>query len=561
MATTFYLGGKAYTLPGAYSTVKSVVQTQGLQASYNNILVIDTGTGAGWGGGSGVSGTLKSGLDSIYKLSSKYDMQNYCKGGYWWKLAEPLFEPFPGVSGVGTVYYVRAAATTPATMTFAPTGGGTAGGSFTIKTIDEGLIANGELLGIAGTELVKGYAFKMKAGIIDPNKFLIEFWRGTYKGIYPKDSIPYDEVTKANAKAELLFKSAEFSNVDELKAWMDSNYNFRNTFYVSAFTKTGTGVVTSADITTYADYTLASGATETYSSSDFNKVVSLIKDLNYNYILSDRYGDSLTADVTGDAGGGYAIGTYNSALLSHVVDQAKFIKFIAIGGGKTADDLDSVSIPAAKAYNTTLVTVVHGDVELNSSSSATGKRRFDALYKTAVVIGRTLGIEPQIPVTNKSINITGGSQLSDNQRLKALQSGVVTTFYNASRGLFIVTQGVNTLQDNSRQINSGDITKISHQIQVMRILSQLDQGFIIKSESELLADPNGVNRNTLSTAVLEAWTSNYLKSVTATEQRDNIITGFENVVVTRQDDAYFVACDVTVNGEITKIFFTTRVVG
>ena len=147
MATTFYFNNKQVTLPGAYSTIKSGERSAARSLDYGRLLVIDTGVfGAGYGGGAGISGQQASGQKAIYSFSTLSEFQSFVKGGMWWKMAEGLFFPDPNnpaAEGISELYYVRAATTTSARMTFTATGGGENGGTFAVFTKDEGVNANG----------------------------------------------------------------------------------------------------------------------------------------------------------------------------------------------------------------------------------------------------------------------------------------------------------------------------------------------------------------------------------------------------------------------------------
>ena len=67
MATSVYFNGKLRTLPGVYSTITSGESSASRNLDYGTVLLIDTGVyGAGFGGGSGVNGTDKQGMDAVY---------------------------------------------------------------------------------------------------------------------------------------------------------------------------------------------------------------------------------------------------------------------------------------------------------------------------------------------------------------------------------------------------------------------------------------------------------------------------------------------------------------
>lgn len=134
-----------------------------------------------------------------------------------------------------------------------------------------------------------------------------------------------------------------------------------------------------------------------------------------------------------------------------------------------------------------------------------------------------------------------------------MDEGVLVTVYDSDRSEFTVLQGVNTLQNNAYQLNP-DGTSFS--IQIRRIAAQLNQELIYNAKNQLLNDPLGVNRNTLSEKDLVEWTKSYLGRKLATDTQDNLIFSFQNVTVTRDQDAYFVTYEFEPNSEINKLFFT-----
>jgi len=540
MATKYLFDNKQVMLPGAYSTIKSIVDNPPLVANYGRVLVIDNGTGAEFGGGSGVNGELAQGANSIYRFSRLAEYQNFLKGGLFWKAAQALFKPQIGVQGASEVLHVKAATTVAAKMTFATA----TGGSFVFKTRDEGIIGNGVVTGTGSDmHLDKGYAFSVESGVRDTAKWILKVWRGSWTGNYD-DGLAYDEVPKEDSTPILVAQSPEFDNVQTLIDW-GSTRRFNELFTLdSTSAVAGTGEVTSADVSALDLYELASGGTETYASTDLDDVLEVIQDVDYAILLNDQFG----------------VNNYDSALstkiFTHLRDDAKFMKFMVIGGGANEDEFSTAdgSLDIAAYFNDVHALVVHGNVKEASQSAPEGLREWDTLIHSAYIAGRLAGLEPQVPLTNKSINIAGVVHpMTKVEKEIALEGGVICTNYNEYMQTFNVVQGVNTLQDNERLINSNTT---SFSIQIMRIVSQINRELVINANTELLSDERGVNMNTLSPGTLVNWTKNYLQSRIATAEQDNLLMSYDNVTVTRQEDSYFVNYEITVNGEITKVFFT-----
>lgn len=543
MATQVYFNGKLRKLPGAYSRITSGEQNTPANLDFGKVLIIDTGLGAGFGGGSGINGALSTDKDSVYQFTDIDTYKSFLKGGLLWKMAEKLFFPYSGVTGVSTIYHVKAATTEAATMTFTAVGGGTAGGTFKIKTKDEGLIGNGIL---TSTHLDKGYAYTIEAGVIDTAKWILKIWLGQWKGDFT-DGLSFNEVTKASTTPILVVQSPEFNNITELITWADTSKAFGDYFVKDATSAVvGLGTVTAPDVVAAASYVVASGGTEAYATTDLDDVLESIKDLDYQFILLDKYGTGNYDDA------------YVTKIFAHIKDSAtEFNKMIIFGAGKDETEFSAAegSLAAATYFNSNKAIVVHGSVKETTELLSSGYRVWPSVYHAATILGRICGLQPQIPITNKLINVDG---LAHNIKVKdqeiALDKGVVLTVQDYARGGFKVLQGVNSLQDNKVLFNS---LGQSHSIQFERIVNQVNRELVVNSQTDLLNNEQGVNVNTLSPGILKTWTETYLQSrVAAGAEADNLLLSFRNVTVTRVDDYYNVSYGIVVNNEITKIFYT-----
>jgi hypothetical protein len=546
MATSVYFNGKMRTLPGIYSTITSGDNSATRNLDYGTVLLIDTGVyGAGFGGGSGINGAGKQGLDAVYSFTDLPSFREFVKGGLFWKAAEALFTPDPynpDAVGISNLLYVRACTTTPATMTFAPTGGGANGGNIVIKTIDEGLNANGVL---DGEYLKFGYAFTVIPGTDDPNAFVMQFWRGTYTGEWtdPVTGVvmSFDELTVAQSDPILICQSPECTNLAELVQWCETDDNFGARFILDTSTEIkGDGTVDSDDLTDNAGYKVATGATEDYKSTDIDDVLNQIQDLDYNIVFTDQIGEN-------------GAGSINLKVISHRNNQAKFDKFVFVGAYPNKEKYDD-SLAMARFFNSAWVACVHGGIGTASDLVATKVRWWGVFYNLCQVIGRVSGKPPYVPATNKTI---GGDKLqhipSEKEMEKAVKAGLIIVYPNPYLRRFVILQAVTTLQDSQLLFNKkGD----SFSLQFMRILAQLNKECVVNAEIDLMGDENGVNINTLSKGALETWTINFLQQRVATENQDNLITRFQNVVATKVDDYYKVTYEVVVNNEVTKVFFT-----
>lgn len=546
MATQQNFDGKIIKLPGVYSNVLSGIKSIPATVAYGDLIIFDTGSGAGSGGGAGISGTITTDGDSVYEFDNIEDFRRFCEKGPWWLLAQPLFKPLDEngqtLPGVSKITYIKCAATTPAVMRYSPTGidssDSAGGGDIYIQVRNEGLVGNGVLN--SNDVLSRGYAFKVKAGVRDTAKFIMEFYRGVYKGIEPINNLPYDFVTEENVKAELVCQSKEYSNAGELINWMLTNQKFNESFRYDGDASDAnlTDTIGAGDLTAYADYTLASGGTESYSDNDLTQALLIAKNIPADFVLCDKWGSNSTH-------------ANNLTIIDWAVNEAKFRPQVYFASGSTKSEF-AISKADAVETDNQAVSCVHGGPKISSRRNGTGFNLYDSIYKAANLLGREAGVPAQVPLTFKAISINGERHpLNENEKIEALDSGLLVT-HNES-GRFEVLKGVNTLQDNEEMLNPDGKT---HSKQLYRIAHQLNKGLIITAKRELLNDPNGVNRNTLSALDVQQWTKGYLEKQKAIPTADNLILSYRDVIVTRVADGYKIGYGFESNTEISFLMFT-----
>lgn len=533
MATKINIRGKLVSRPGVYSEIKSGIKNPPLELSYGNVCIIDTGIGAGWGGGAGINGTLSNNENAIYSFKDIQSFRSFVKGGYWWLLAEPLFRPASNVDGVSTLFYIRAATTLNAEIAFTFTNG-----SMTVQTKDEGVNANGVLY---SGKLVKGYACKLIPGVIDNTNYILQFYVGTYKGEDSQNGdVPYDNITEAQAEPLLLFESKEVSTVQNLIDWCLESYEFNQLFQLKSG-YTATGNLLSGDVATYSAFTVASGGTETFTGANLDLALEQVKNLDNTFFLATDFGEDATS-------------LNNTKIQIFCEEVAKYDKFVVVGGGydkskfKGADS----SIEASNYFNSDKVIVVHGGVK--KAARGVGFKVYDQLYKSAAILGRICGLEPQTPITLKTLGIDGEIHtLSETEQEQAIEEGVLYSYYDYELGNYVVGLGINTLQNNQYLVNEDGT---SYSIAVKRIVSQLNKEIIYTAKRVFFGKNVGPNRNTITEQDIKAWLEGFLQSKTASSNQDNLILSFRDITVTVQEDNYFVTYGFIPNFEISKILFT-----
>ena len=396
---------------------------------------------------------------------------------------------------------------------------------------------------VDGTKLTRGYSATMSAGNDDPDAFIVKFWRGTYKGL-DSNGLPWDGALEADTFPVLIAQSEEFIDINDFHNWMETDLSFGSIFKLTTKTVVGVGTVVTADLSANASNNLFSGGTEIYSTTELDKVLEQVQGLNYSLVIADGYADN-------------AQSVDNGKILAHLAEPETFgDKMMVVGGGEDASTfkkgVTNSSVETAISYNTDRVIVCHGGPIKNTNYLADGFVPRTSLHKAAVVVGRIAGLAPQIPITFKTLGIDGERhQLSKKEQKQGLNYGVLMSI--SDRSLFRCVQGVNSIQDNSFLVNPNGST---HSIQLRRMMAQISTELEVNATEQLLKNPDGTNRNTLSASDVKTFTEGYLRSRTASTTVDNMVLSFRNVNVVTDNDAYKVSYDIVFNTEITKIFFT-----
>jgi len=540
MSTKINVKGKLVSRPGVYTDIKSGIKNPPVNFSYGNVLIIDTGIGATWGGGSAVTGQQKNGLDTLYVFDNMQQMRDFVRGGLLWLLAEPLFRPAndPNIPGVSKVLYIRAATTTKSSYTWTLVGAGGQGGTAVIDTVDEGLGSVGSL---TNTVLTKGYGSKIIADPNDAAKFIFQFYVGTYRGNDGTDD--YEGIPIGSTVPLLLCQSPSLSNIANLHTWMETDSVFMQYFKLRTKSVVGTGAITSADVAANPGFQLFIGGTETYAGTDIDTILLALTDIDFTFFLCDKYG---TTD---------AYGTNNLKILASLPDY-KYQKFMVVGGGKDKTEFiqnTTSSKKIASDFNTSSVIVVHGEPK-KARRGFSSLKQYPVIFKAAQVLGRICGLEPQTPVTFKDINIDAEAHsLTPTELELGLNAGILMTYKDNEFNKFIVCQGVNALQSNDYLVNPD---AQSHDVAVMRIIAQLNKEMAITCKLNFFAKNEGPNRNTITTQDLINFIDGFLSSKLARSNQDNLIIDYRDITVEVIGDTYKAQYSVVPNYPVNKIIIT-----
>jgi len=538
MATTVVFGNKICKLPGSYARVVSGIVRETPLASYSNFLLIDAGFGNGYNSLKGIKGNGKECVFALTEEQANY----YVKGGPLEPVINALFHPAPNRPGIGVLYLVKAAATTQAaassTSLFSSKITATS-----IKTVEEGVICNTYPSNITSeTNLKKGFVLKC---VYDNNvgKGWIEIYEGSYLGTnYGGYSIGN---TETDSTPVLVYRSKKCATPADLVAYLNNPVSGVSNFLEIKGLEVASGV-TSFGTTDISEVVKFSGATETYISTSGDLVEIL------GNTLDSDYSCMMVAEASG------ATNLLNTAL-DHVVNDAKGIKQIITNKEEQED-----AILLAVQSNSDQLIVTANQVKKTSKSSLDGFIEHDGLVTAAYIAGRIFGLSPEIPGTLKSLGIDGMVvEPSDTELEQMLDSGVITPYYDFDLESFVLSQAVNSLQQNSVLIND-DCSTFS--IQCKRIIAQVVKNLVKQSKIDFWGSKNGdkaTNKANLSDAYVKAWTETLLSklSVAPNKTENNYLINYEVTKVETVEDNIYVYLSVTVNGEISKIFFLVTLLG
>jgi len=532
---------KTFIEPVVYSRIISGIINPPIPQEYGTILIIDTGLGANYGGGKGVKtgGSVNTLQDFIYQINNVQEILSLFKGGALYDISKKFYNPVPGVAGANKIFVARASDTTQGTLTLTFTDTK----QIVQKTRDEGIIANGDITTITA-KLLKGYACKLVAGTIDPTKFKIQYWIGTYKG---KDTNGYyyskeDENTAADSP-QLLIESDEFTDFQDFIDWAVNNETYNEWFELDTLNTDTDGVVATADLTLLAGFNVFAGGTETYDASALTAVLNAIEELEYTFIFSTEIGAT----------------TNNITILNHILNDTKnYKKFLYVGGFATKDERgnasstgNTTSIGAAKLFDSEYASVVHGAIYepdyRNQSAFPTIKVQKNAMYKTAMLVGRKAGANPNTTMTYKTLGILMEVDPLEKQtdRELLLLYGVLHT-RQISEGN-VVNMDINTLQGNKNKYLFNP-NGSSYQNSVMQIEEQVNKTLVFNLTPKII----GQSRSSLSKAEIIEAVNLELTALS----NINLIIAFGNITAERNGTKWFINYELEVDTPYDGAFIT-----
>lgn len=533
-----------------YDAGTNFVAISSIVANSSQTLILGTGSPdalatlgitAGTETGTSTSGNGRQIHDMLYEFNTESSLKTFLTGGILWDLAFHLYHPFQGQTGANKVNYLKASESSPSSTSFTFA----SGKRITLKTIEEGTATVGDNTTVLG-KLTKGYAIKLICGTVDITKFKFQFYKGTYKGV---DSNGYlyenKSITDAANSPLLLFESNEFTNFSDFITWSLTNESFATYFTVDTTNSDASGVVATADLTTYSGYNCFDGGQDSYTTDALTNILSEITTLDYSFILSLEYGNN-------------AWNTNNIAILNYILNQRERGKVsLHIGGqdnkdnrGTSSSTDSTTSCGAAIKFNSSYVTIYHGGDYKLDVTKPTILKPISSIYKAAKCVGLRAGLQPMDSLTYKQIESFKPQDVINNkeEREALIQLGVNITFDVPSIG-HVICLDINSLQSPANlvyQTTDGSNNAISYENVSMQIKQELTNLTIDYFTPRVIGQRN----NQIDTSIL----LNIYNSFMADRKADGLITNFRNLSIVRQGTAYFFYGEYTEPTTIEQIF-------
>jgi len=247
--------------------------------------------------------------------------------------------------------------------------------------------------------------------------------------------------------------------------------------------------------------------------------------------------------------------TFHAKLSGHCL--AAETERTAYCGGVTGET-KAQAIARAVALNSELVALTYPGVYIPTEDGSATELA-SCKYHAALVCGLAAGVEPQVPLTRKAINVFGfevnasDGPLKMADRNELIEGGVL--YSREIEGLgFVVNQGVNTLQQNTSLWNP-DPYNSSPEISLVRVKQQLQRELRESGVRLFAGRTSGSVRKEDVVALVES----YLRGKVATEEVDNYILSYSNVNAVRSGDSWFASYRYISNDPINHFFVTAYV--
>lgn len=562
-------GGKALREPTAASRLRIGVQPAVNPNATNRVAVIGPSEG-------GLPHT--DGAAALYTFSSYQEAKDVLRSGDSLRAINYIFNPSPAFPGAAQVDFIRADQATAASKAIVDATGGTPKTAFTVTSVDKGTWVNGIMVQVAGASTTRTVTVKIPGATVQSGsdgvgtvsgsiissptaKFLS---RGAAVGdiilartsaasttvyVYTIATITSETevtVTEAvTAGTNLLWThfKAPVSRVSPALTALPGATNI-NQNIVNWINDNCGDVVTAAmgasDATLVAATTgnnpLTGGTVTAATLTEIENSLDLIQAREVNHIY--------VAAACGDEAGEI---NFAGTLAGHILNDAD-IPALAYVGGKL-DTTQANAIAYAGLVNSARVVYCYQTFYDNSVDGLTVEE-LPGYLLAAKVAGLAAGLEAQVPLTRKQLNLLGvkGTALTKAQREALLDAGVLHVFQPAGTNTYVINQGLTTLQANDSLWDAASSS--SSEISLMRIVDAVLTDLRTSAASTFIGQTS-----TLAKPVVEHFAQSYLQS-----QVGGLLQSYSGVSVTQVQDKWYVQFGMVPAYPINFVLITGTVV-
>lgn len=192
---------------------------------------------------------------------------------------------------------------------------------------------------------------------------------------------------------------------------------------------------------------------------------------------------------------------------------------------------------------------------IDAAQDGLGTEEIPGFLLAAKVAGLAAGVTPEVPLTRKAVSILGLKdlpqrvQLDKPTRERLLAAGILHVYRPSGSNTFVINQGVTTLQANDNLWDA--TTASSSEISLVRIADTILNDIKVSAANTFVG-----STATFAKPVIEHFVTSYLQSQVGT-----LLSGYQNVVVSQNQDKWYVQFGLIPNYPINYVLVVGTVVG
>lgn len=288
---------------------------------------------------------------------------------------------------------------------------------------------------------------------------------------------------------------------------------------------------------------LTGGTVTAMTTGDITSALTILRTRQVNHLYVARACGSDSTLVNGRAKELNFAGLVRGHLLNDAETPA--IGYLGAAADKSVDE----AIIYAGTLNSGRL-VYCFQTAIDAAMDGLGTEEVPGYILAAKVAGLAAGVSPEVPLTRKSVAVLGlkdlpqSAQLDKPTRERLLAAGILHVYRPSGSNTFVINQGVTTLQanDNLWDVASGSSSELS----LVRIADTVLNDIKLSAASTFVG-----NTATFAKPVIEHFVTSYLQSQVGT-----LLSSYQNVVVTQNQDKWYVQFGLIPNYPINYVLIT-----